>query len=388
MSPLSFVISCSLAVVTSGIARPSDEPSRFLHRQGARGALDFGALSGTKAACRNDGSTFAECKKSLQALRDIAWTQMQEEAKSVLLDGVSTAEMIPPSSEVKGFIMGGTRVTLPACKSQGSSEDQPAPALYFRHIFKSGGHSIMANMHTLGLPALDGAITEHWGATMWEKYDMCHELEESKQTAQTSGSEGPTLFTFVREPIGRFISGYKEIEFRDHFTSPHPKGSVERAAHFVQYMFRGLPNGHVVPQSQYILGQLGSVPGPLGSCPVPFDVIGKLEHFDDDWASIGDRLHCPPGSFLFNRSLGQHLSSVDEAHTTDAMHGALEAIELSEQGSSQQQHAAAMYTTAMHAALRGGGGALMRMLCWFYLGDYALFDYDIPDECGIDMAAK
>lgn len=372
MSPLSPVILCSLAVAALGVAQykqirthfKADEGGIFLPaRFHADGSLDSHALSGAKASCLNNSSKYTECKTALQSLRDIAWIQMQHEAQNVRIDDAPMADIIQGrSSEVKGFIMGGTRVTLPACKSPGASQEDPA--LYFRHIFKSGGHSIMANMHTLGVPALNGEITEHWGATMWEKDDMCHELQESKRAAQTSGVEGPTFFTFVREPIGRFISG-----------------SVERAADFLQSVFRGSKNPHVLPQSQYILGLLGSVPGPLGSCPVPLDIIGKLEHFDEDWASIGERLHCPPGSFPFNRSLGEHQSSMDPAHTVDAMRGAIEAIEVGREDSSQS--AAAMYASAMHAALRSEGGALMRMLCWFYLGDYALFDYDIPEECGI-----
>jgi len=352
----------------------------------ANAPLDISMMRSAKASCRDDSSTFAGCKAALQSLRDRAWVHMWDEVKNVHVGNVAMPDMIlEGASEVKGFIMGGTRVTLPTCKLPGASQEDPPPALYFRHIFKSGGHSIMANMHTLGLPGLDGEVTEHWGATMWEKDHMCQELQESKHAAETSGRQGPTLFTFVRSPIERLISGYREIEFRNHFDSPHPKGSQERAAHFLQVVFRGLHNGHIVPQSEYILGMLGSVPGPLGSCPVPFDFVGKLEDFDEDWARLGARLHCPPGSFLFNRSLGEHQSSLDSDHVGGGMEGALSVFELREQD--LDQRAAAKVASTMLNALHANGGALMRMICWFYLGDFALFDYDIPEECGIHMTA-
>ena len=66
-----------------------------------------------------------------------------------------------------------------------------------------------------------------------------------------------TTFTFVREPLGRFISGYAEIDRiylgpRYEFFHQAEEGSVKRAQLFVERFFQDglIFNGHVKPQSE------------------------------------------------------------------------------------------------------------------------------------------
>lgn len=68
--------------------------------------------------------------------------------------------------------------------------------IYYRHVFKAGGMNTYANLH---------GLTRNF--KMMPFLDFCKEyplIDPSRRMA----------FTFVREPIARFISGYKEIEYR------------------------------------------------------------------------------------------------------------------------------------------------------------------------------
>lgn len=158
-----------------------------------------------------------------------------------------------------------------------------------------------------------------------------------------------SVFTFVRDPLTRFVSGYTETETRNDaltFKSPFPMGSHQRALDFATSVFAGkFVNGHINRQVQFLLHH-------LKECPLNFDFVGRIETYNQDVQRLGEKVGCDPSTFGFDHGVGQHLSSKDPFNTTRAMRAVLQSRR-----------------------------SLMVELCRFYLLDYVLFNYSLPLVC-------
>ena len=198
-------------------------------------------------------------------------------------------------------------------------------------------------------------------------------------------------FTFVREPLSRFLSGYArrmrcacvahacwlrcshccmlalaagrygEISYRSVFfpnaaehlargaavTHVHlPHGSPARFAAFLRDLVAGAP----VFEAEHVYAAAGA----LG---MGLDFIGRLERFDADWARLSALLVLPPDARPFNRTAGAHDSSRDP--TGD-------------------RAAAAAY-------LRDTPDA-QAAVCLLLLPDFACLGYALPPACVAEVA--
>ena len=120
-------------------------------------------------------------------------------------------------------------------------------------------------------------------------------------------------FTFVREPLARFATGYGEVSFRsvffpnahEHYTRPgvsHVRlqhGSKARFRAFLHDLLQGAP----VLDAEHVYTSVGAL-------AMGVDFIGHLERFDADFARLLRRLQLPADT-AFNRSAGAHASSAD-----------------------------------------------------------------------------
>ena len=93
---------------------------------------------------------------------------------------------------------------------------------------------------------------------------LVHRNATSKELKEVLGDKWDELFrfAFVREPIDRFISGYRVLHLDD------VEMSVEQAIHYNEVVFR--------PQVEFLTEKV--------------DFIGRYERFKTDWGKIAKKL--------------------------------------------------------------------------------------------------
>eukprot|EP00913_Durusdinium_trenchii_P026562 g24920.t1 len=191
----------------------------------------------------------------------------------------------------------------------------------------------------------------------------------------------PSTFTFVRNPLARFISGYAQLEHYHQEAMEHRKnfppnpvlnlltgkpGSVGRAKQFLDRFFVDgvLRDGHVRPQSEFFVKPYGS------KCFLAVDFVGKTENVVEDWKRFLESQQCHVIT-QFNLTKGRHENSIG---TKQAL---ADAAEIGGASSFVELQSAAK--ESMEAQLFQG--AYLRALCWLYLVDYVMFSYDLPRGC-------
>ena len=230
---------------------------------------------------------------------------------------------LPSQKSLRQTLASGPWVTLPFTQCGGK-----LVSLSYLHIWKSGGHTVMASLHNAFLNSSRSARAK-FGARARETF-----LESTRRKEgqfYTSLSHGPIdnlRFTFFREPEERFVSGYTEMSFRTHNRtqqglSPEgrfpwkglaPIGTLAHARDFVQAFVSAGPqvNDHVALQA-----------GALSHAQ--FDYIGNAAALANDWkqamryllkcngADVPPLTQWPPG--------GHHSEngSSDPLNTTAAM---------------------------------------------------------------------
>lgn len=174
----------------------------------------------------------------------------------------------------------------------------------------------------------------------------------------------PQGFTFVRDPVARFISGYTEVEWRygaEPANEPqrrqgpvfqkrfkHARGTPERFREFVA----GLVEGEMQTFSEmfHIKPQVVRMVGPLGGQPM---VVGRLEDFPRSWRALQAHLDIPPDARAeFDFSLCRHETSNDPFGTAEAARAALKA-----------------------------DPDLQVALCAILLPDFLAYGYALPEAC-------
>eukprot|EP00435_Cladocopium_sp_Y103_P071620 s321_g38.t1 len=239
-------------------------------------------------------------------------------------------------------------------QSQGGGQSHGV-AMYFRDVFKAVGLNLFANLQQ---------VTTGFKRIPYSQ--LCNEFRHTDPLRRTA-------FAFVRDPISRFMSGYEELEFRSRsglswptynflakLLKGHSVGSPERAVAFLEEFIRsGInTNGHVRPQTELLL--------PAHACSMPMNVIGKVEQLEEDWARIFQLQNqtAPP----FDNSL-----AVDFHEPRDRLAMKM-AFGLAMADGSETR-------AAFSRNLTRNGARYLRALCWLFLADYGVFDYELPDEC-------
>jgi len=276
-----------------------------------------------------------KCLGAAQGLRNQAWKHLRASTTGhELFKHLQRSRKGPP--KLKTFRAGGGVHADVHCGGE-----KPA-SLYYRHIFKAAGLAITKNLAILaGEPPLTFIDAN------WVHHGLCHSYLKGKKKAHKGHTQEPILFTFVREPMEKFIAGYKEMAARgliDDFRG-NWVGSIAHAKLFLDNVFHGTcDNGHVLLQLQSMMGE---------ACESRFDFIGKLEDFQDDWQKVGIMGGC----------------SANMAWPKEHTH----ASDTSGKGRNAEK--------AMRTALAEQGGALMKTLCLWLLPDYLAFDYPLPAGC-------
>ena len=289
-----------------------------------------------------------QCLSSLTDLRLAVWPHVQEET------GWSGPAWLPSGLDSEQ-----------ATGDVGCSEYK---TMYYRHIWKSAGHSVFENLEQISSNFRQEGLS-------YSEFCAAFHTADSKQHV---------AFTFVRDPISRFISGYAEIEQRTRAgnsqyadlavaLSKYSVGSPERAAAFFQEFLRSGVNrdGHVKPQLEFML--------PAGGCSIPMQFIGKTEAMEEDWNRLfdGAEFECLSA---FNASLGLHPNDQRDKRAMEISLGLANVTSTAKTASpfllevSADMHAIAI-------TLRRNGARYLRALCWLLLADFAAFNFELPLDC-------
>lgn len=171
-----------------------------------------------------------------------------------------------------------------------------------------------------------------------------------KKIAQMYRKNGTSVFTVVRNPLSRFISGYTEVELRTLKNAQvqkgysHHIGSTERVHEYLMRLLSGddyIEVFHTFSQSWV---------------SVPFAEIQayKLEDNARGWDSLMMRLRISPG-LKYSFQCGGHKSSLDPLRTTAAAKAELEK-----------------------------NANVTKALCTLFLPDFLNFQYSMPSVCRFD----
>eukprot|EP00434_Breviolum_minutum_P032025 symbB.v1.2.028321.t1/scaffold2879.1/size76250/3 len=207
----------------------------------------------------------------------------------------------------------------------------------------------------------DGLYKEIW-LPHRQRFDSLLKPKDSFiDVASRSAGRHHTVFTFVREPLARFISGFAEIERTYHtahfdFFRTAERGSLEQAQLFINRFFEDgvMYNGHVKPQSEFL--------APFStSCGLRMDFIGKTEDLANDWQRFLTSQRCA-ATHVFRDDRGQHPTDQVEKEAMSTLMGVTD-------------------TGALNNVLKSNDFAYLRAFCWLSLPDYVIFDYKLPERC-------
>ena len=247
--------------------------------------------------------------------------------------------------------------------------DHQNRTLTYMHVWKSAGYSLMENLHSVGsgYEVVD---------SFEDNFYWCENLALNHNTRAAGRS-----FTFVREPLDRFVSGYAEIDRtylgpRYDFFHKAPPGSLDRAKLFVRRFFQDglIFNGHVKPQSEYF--------APFSStCKLPIDYVGKIEQISEDWKKFLESQHCDAARIPYNNSLGQHPTDEAERHAMYHLMALQEFADTNVSDSDKSNGTRLLSSLHLQEVFRKHHYAFLRAFCWIHLPDYVMFDYDLPEKC-------
>jgi len=231
----------------------------------------------------------------------------------------------------------------------------------------------------------------------WVDSDVCCHLQgqqrrHMRQPAPTRERQLPAgrgqilHFTFVREPLRRFISGYSEIEYRVSGSPQAPlyascrscynflsqtNGTTRRAMAFVEDFMQGCVASRTCCQNtakvgdMHVISQVGFVRAFLQRHN-RLDFVGRLEHLADEWARIGEII---PGWPVYDTSFDTQHAQTDAAS-----------------GSPSRQ---AMDTLLAAPSSVGASASPHRTaLCRVLLPDYSCFGIPLPTDCADAIGAN
>eukprot|EP00931_Biecheleriopsis_adriatica_P090595 TRINITY_DN6455_c0_g1_i2.p1 TRINITY_DN6455_c0_g1~~TRINITY_DN6455_c0_g1_i2.p1 ORF type:complete len:436 (-),score=52.10 TRINITY_DN6455_c0_g1_i2:21-1328(-) len=231
------------------------------------------------------------------------------------------------------------------CSSNCASHGGRNVDLFYRHIWKNAGQYVSQNLLRLGSFRRPVAERPKGRDGYWESEQACERLQQRKRSNESTNPG--VLFTFVREPIGRLVSGYSEIEKRGDWKNDKPLGSKNRAVDFIAEVTSGKYNdGHVGRQVQFFAGH-------LRKCPVAFDFVGRVESLDRDLEQLGQLLGCEGLDKKFNSTQGRHSKS---GYANNSL-----------------------VVAGMEEALRDP--AILTTVCKFHFPDFVVLGYPLRPRC-------
>jgi len=187
---------------------------------------------------------------------------------------------------------------------------------------------------------------------------------EKKEICRATKNKKTVGVTFVRDPLQRFTSAYRELVVAKRRRSnmvngsdaalleEDEKSSTERARLFVESFLQGGGKditASILPQAEYFAER-------SHNCSARMNFIGKSESPANEWRRMIHEMDCDPTKIPYSNG-----TKVDKT--------------------SSLLQVSSGATSGMEKAMKLDGGAYLRAWCWFSMPDYVLLDYDLPAEC-------
>ena len=170
------------------------------------------------------------------------------------------------------------------------------------------------------------------------------------------------IFTFIREPIERFISGVNEIYYRKYLPINNPinkKSSLNKqiiesnilSINSTKIMLDSILTGNLVALSQFVsvsaISHIYPMTNNLG--PWHLDYIGRIENISTQWKSVEDLYGI---KLPLDKKFNKHRSSLDEFKVKSSLRRFLK-----------------------------DNNAYLRVLCSLFQRDYDCFQIPFPVGC-------
>jgi hypothetical protein len=221
----------------------------------------------------------------------------------------------------------------------------PAPGTYHRHlaymaVWKCGNDNIRLNLQK----ATGGGRSN-------QKFTYYTDYKDLTRIVNKKYKSTPVLFTFVRNPISRFIAGvaesfYRSVHQKNTIAYGHATASKSILISLFQILLDGdFRNGSITfPEHVFPMSNIFQHANP--------HFIGRLENFSNGWRAVESLygLKLP-----YDKSYGYHRSSRDPNRVRSVLKEML-----------------------------AEDPAYLRILCRVYFTDFVCFKYPFPEEC-IDL---
>eukprot|EP00927_Polykrikos_kofoidii_P081131 TRINITY_DN7829_c0_g2_i1.p1 TRINITY_DN7829_c0_g2~~TRINITY_DN7829_c0_g2_i1.p1 ORF type:complete len:362 (+),score=32.96 TRINITY_DN7829_c0_g2_i1:92-1177(+) len=202
-------------------------------------------------------------------------------------------------------------------------------------------------------------------------------------------------FTFVREPLERFVSGYSEINFKAYDCQvggdfqTYPLDSTERAKQFIADLLGSRFNRECwVPY--HIFSQLG----PVHTAPSHLDYIGRLENLENGWLAVGGLvgITMPPwdsvcgahpstdaeSGFAPRDAMGSLLTNISQLAESSEPSLVSESLASSIASLADMESLSIVSAESQMRRFLDVSGAGLVLACSVFLPDYICFQYPLP----------
>jgi len=281
--------------------------------------------------------------------------------------------------------------------------------VYYR-IFKSGNDNIRAHLYRSAIILETGRLLqpgfEHSCCIADEtkpgklscSLDRCHHQYIQmippggimKQFLNLKTSRYP--FTFVRDPIARFVSGYAEIEYRlsvkknfVHFLPIFSRvGTVERFKEFIRMIVNSKGSNTLFRDSntelEHIAPQIGAINVARRTEKIKINIY-RLEKFQEEWKRLSKETDIPELLHaLHDNQLLLHHSSKDPNKTKEAAYRLLNPallLNITDRYSTCNDE----LSNDTNEIFNNISYHYLRALCRIYLPDFTCLGYELPQVC-------
>ena len=261
-----------------------------------------------------------------------------------------------------------------AVKPQWMSEAVLSKELFYVHVFKAGGTSVMGNIKRMSQNGIFRHLTPLESDISLFRGDLFVNNSKYSQSSILENfiDDNTITFSFVRDPVDKFLSAFYEAHRPMHAWN-HSEYRVELAAKYkdksgihilrlwMDEIERLTANGihtfvdsHLKPNMYFLTGQHYET-------SIPFNFIGDLKHFGEDFPQIVRQ-------FVVDKELRRNRTKLQE---------------LMIQKRTRSHHTFDEDLSRFQVDRSQLSNEDIQRICELYWLDYLCFPFDIPRQCNV-----